>query len=59
MRTILHVLTRPEDELTREMIAKQRGLADTRVEVVELTNGGPDYSALVEAIFTADSVEVA
>ena len=59
MRTILHVLTRPEDELTREMIAKQRGLADTRVEVVELTGGEPDYSALVEAIFTADSVEVA
>ena len=59
MRTILHILTRPEDELTREMIARQRTLADTKVEVVELTDGEPDYSALVEAIFTADSVEVA
>ena len=59
MRTILHILTRPEDELTREMIAKQRALADTKVEVVELTDAKPDYEAVIEAIFAADSVEVA
>ena len=59
MRTVLHILTRPEDELTREVIAKQRMLADTKVEVVELTGGEPDYGALIEAIFAADSVEVA
>ena len=59
MRTILHILTRPEDELAREMIAKQRTLADTKVEIVELTDAEPDYGALIEAIFAADSVEVA
>ena len=58
MRTILHILTRPEEELTRELIAQQRALPDTRVEVVKLT-GEPDYGALIEAIFAADSVEVA
>ena len=50
MRTVLHILTRPEDELTREVIAKQRMLADTKVEVVELTGGEPDYGALIEAM---------
>jgi len=59
MRTILHILTRPEDELTDELIGKQRTLNETKVEVVKLTNGEPDYDALVENIFAADSVEVA
>lgn len=58
MRTILHILTRPEDELTREIIAKQRAMAEARVEVVKLTSGEPDYDALVEKIFATDSVEV-
>jgi hypothetical protein len=59
MRTVLHILSRPQDELTREMIAKQRTLTDTKVDVIELTDAEPDYGALIEAIFAADSVEVA
>ena len=58
MRAILHILTRPEDELTRELIARQRTLAETKVDVVALTADAPDYNALVEKIFAADSVEV-
>ena len=58
MRTILHILTRPEDELTRELIVRQRALPETKLEVVELTAPAPDYDALLEKIFTADSVEV-
>jgi hypothetical protein len=58
MRTILHILTRPEDELTRELIVRQRALPETKLEVVELTAPAPDYDALLERIFTADSVEV-
>ena len=58
MRTILHILTRPEDELTREVIARQRALPETSVEVVELTDAMPNYDALVEKIFAADSIEV-
>lgn len=58
MRTILHILTRPADELTRELLQNQSALAETKVEVVELMSGAPDYDALVEKIFAADSVEV-
>lgn len=59
MRTILHILTRPEDDLTRELIAQHRTLPDVSVQVESLHTGTPDYEALVEKIFAADSVEVA
>ena len=58
MRTILHIITAVEDELTRELIAKQRALPETTVEEIDLTHDAADYDALVERIFTADSVEV-
>ena len=58
MRTILHILTRPADELTRELIAKQRELPETQVEAVELTADAPDYDMLVQKIFSVDSIEV-
>ena len=58
MRAILHILTRPEDELTSAVIAGQRALPETTVEVADLTSPAPDYKAVVEKIFTADSVQV-
>jgi len=58
MRAILDILTRPEDELTRAVIAGQRALPETVVETVELTATTPDYDALVEKIFAADSIQV-
>jgi hypothetical protein len=57
MRTILHILTRSEDELTRQLIANQQTLSETKVEVVDLTNA-PDYDTLVEKMFAANSIEV-
>jgi hypothetical protein len=57
MRTILHILTRPADELTQELIAGQRGLPEITVDVVDLANT-PDYEALVEKIFAADTIQV-
>jgi hypothetical protein len=57
MRTILHILTRPADELTRGLIERQRMLPETRVKVIEL-NDAADYNTLIEKIFAADSVEV-
>ena len=59
MRTILHLLTRPTDELTLALIATQRTLPDTQADVIDLTVPAPDYDAVVEKIFAADSVEVA
>lgn len=58
MRTVLHILTRPEDEMTQSLLAQQGTLVDTTVEVVRLDGPSPDYDALLEKIFTADSVEV-
>ena len=58
MRTALHIFTRPEDELTRELIAQQRAMTDMKVEIVNLAGENPDYDKLVDAIFSADSVAV-
>lgn len=57
MRTILHILTKPEDDLVRDIIEAQRTLQEIQVKVVMLTDGS-DYSAVVDEIFAADSVEV-
>jgi hypothetical protein len=58
MKTILHILTKPDDVLARELAARQRSLPETRVEAADLTPPEPDYGAVVEKIFAADSVEV-
>jgi hypothetical protein len=58
MRTILHVLTQPEDNLAAKIIEQQGMQPDCRVEVVELSALEPDYDALLDKIFAADSVAV-
>ncbi|HTD67929.1 MAG TPA: hypothetical protein VK846_15500 [Candidatus Limnocylindria bacterium] len=58
MRTILHILTRPADALAQELITHQRALAETEVDVVELSDGAPDYDGLLDKVFAADSIEV-
>ena len=58
MRTILHILTRPADELTNQLAEQQRLLPETKVELADVTGGSVDYDALVQRIFAADSVEV-
>ena len=56
MPSVLHILTRPEDVLSQELIARQSA-AGSEVEAVDLTLPEPDYKALLEKIFAADSVE--
>jgi hypothetical protein len=58
MRTVLHIVTRAEDALSRDIIDRQREFADVQIDVVELTGSAPDYDALVQKIFAADSIEV-
>ena len=60
MKTILHVLTRPEDPLADAVIAVQSGLTGTRLESIRLTeSGSPEqYRELVTKAFAADSVQV-
>ena len=58
MRAILHILTRPADELVSGIMEAQRALPNTRVAIVDLTAAQADYDALLEEIFAAESVEV-
>ena len=58
MRAILHIVTRQNDTLAAAVLATRRMQEETQVKVVDLTAPEPDYSALLEAIFTADSVSV-
>lgn len=58
MRTILHILTRPADEVTRKLMEEQRALPETTVEVTDLAVPAPDYEAVLEKIFAADSIQV-
>jgi hypothetical protein len=57
MRSVLHILTRPDDDLVQELIARQKKNPGNQVEVADLTLSEPDYKALLEKIFAADSVE--
>ncbi len=58
MKTVLHILTRPDDPTARTVLEAQRQDANARIEVADLTEPEPDYDALVEAIFRAESIAV-
>lgn len=58
MRSILHIQSDTTDARAEALIAAQRTLADLQVEVVDLRAGEPDYPALLDRIFAADSVAV-
>ena len=58
MQTLLHILTRPDDSLAAEIIDRHREKSGTKIEVVDLTAGEPDYPLLLGKIFEADSVQV-
>lgn len=51
-------MTRPDDALAREMIARQKGNPNYQVRVTDLTPLAPNYDALLREIFAADSVAV-
>jgi hypothetical protein len=57
MARILHILTRPDDSLAKEIIARQKESQSDEVQIVDLTKPNPDYESLLEMIFASDSVE--
>ena len=57
MRTILHILTKPDDELAAKVIATQKTRSENQVETVDLTVSTPDYHELLQKIYQADSVQ--
>lgn len=58
MPACLHILTRSPDPLAQDIIALQQADGEISLKVVDLTVPEPDYGALLEAIFAADSVAV-
>ena len=58
MPALLHILTRENDPLAAEISSRHRAEPECRVEVADLTQPPPDYAALLEKIFAADSVQV-
>ena len=58
MQKILHVLTRENDPLAKEIMAQERALPNCVVELADLTTGRPDYADLLQKIFAAESVAV-
>ena len=58
MRAILHILTKPVETWAGEIIARQKTSAETKVDVVDLSAGAPDYEAVVRKVFDSDSVQV-
>jgi hypothetical protein len=57
MRCVLHILTRPDDTLGPEIIARQKSGLEVQVEVMDLRTARPDYKELLEKIFDSDSIE--
>jgi hypothetical protein len=58
MRLLLHILTRPDDALAREIIVRQQGGGEDKTVVADLTQPRPNYKELLENIFAADSVQM-
>jgi hypothetical protein len=58
MRLLLHILTRPDDGLAREIITRQQSGGENKTIVVDLTKPQPDYKQLLENIFAAESVQI-
>jgi len=58
VKTLLHILTRPEDALVTSIVEEQSAIEETAVEVADLTRADADYARLVERIFAADSIQV-
>jgi hypothetical protein len=58
MRQLLHIVTKPNDDLARMIIKNEQSLPNTKLEVVDLANPNPDYTQLVKKIFAADSIHV-
>ena len=58
MRKVLCILTSSGDELSKAVVSAEKELSDCEVETFDLSLPKPDYDQLLEAIASADSVQV-
>jgi hypothetical protein len=57
MKTLLHLLNQPADELVLAVVAAQKSDPDNAVTVIDLSQPETDYRAVVESVFSADSIQ--
>lgn len=57
-RQILHIMTRPFDEVSEMIVHAQQQDQRSVVQVISLAEELPDYNALLDAAFAADSIHV-
>lgn len=58
MVRVLHILTKPDDSVARRIIQWQSESPDCQMDSVDLTLPDPDYQALLDRVFAADSIQV-
>jgi hypothetical protein len=58
MRKILLIITKSLEPLDEAVIAHECHLPGCEVKSVDLTAAEPDYRALIQEIFAADSIQV-
>jgi hypothetical protein len=58
MRKVLCILTSKGDDLSNAVVSAEKGLSDCAVATFDLAVPKPDYEELLEAIASADSVQV-
>ena len=58
MRKVLCILTSSGDELSKTVVSAEKGLSDCVLETFDLAVPKPDYEKLLDAIASAESVQV-
>jgi len=58
MSKVLLIITTANDPLNEVVITNEQSLPNHQVKVIDLTSGEPDYPALLEEVFSSDSVQV-
>ena len=58
MSRILHIITHNDGALSADVIRRQRDSNEITATIADLTSADPNYSALLDEIFEADSVQL-
>ena len=57
MKTLLHLLNQPADDLVLAVVSAQKSNPENTVTVIDLSRPETDYRAVVESVFSADSIQ--
>jgi hypothetical protein len=57
MKTLLHLLNQPADDLVLAVVSAQKSNPENTVTVIDLSRPETDYRDVLESVFAADSVQ--